>query len=239
MPEDNSCQQLSADSPVNVRGLLINRQATGSSSTHAQSQCRTSASQMQFPWKLTLHWVTVFVLLFLFDFFLSFLHVCLVLLFLCVCVWFFQLSQSQSPETGSRRHSSHSQWTWQWSKLSVFCTPACVHLETRSQQFQPTDTKMGMTLWKKASKLQVTWSFLAASSFSFCSRRHHALPHLSARSPSKQYPCLSGWTDHSRSDLSDLGEWNVGHFLSPLLFPTGNLCCDAQACPCSESSSSL
>ena len=33
--------------------------------------------------------------------------------------------------------------------------------------------------------------------------------------------------------------WNVGRFVSPLLFPSGDQCCDALACPCSESSSSL
>ena len=33
--------------------------------------------------------------------------------------------------------------------------------------------------------------------------------------------------------------WNVGRFLSPLLFPSGHQCCDALACPCSESSSSF
>ena len=32
---------------------------------------------------------------------------------------------------------------------------------------------------------------------------------------------------------------NVGHLLSPLLFPSGDHCCDALACPCLESPSSL
>ena len=41
-------------------------------------------------------------------------------------------------------------------------------------------------------------------------------------------------TDRSRP-------WRVEcrHFLSPLLFPSGDQCCDAPACPCLESSSSL
>ena len=33
--------------------------------------------------------------------------------------------------------------------------------------------------------------------------------------------------------------WNIGCFLSPLLFPAGDQCSDALACPCSESSSSF
>ena len=37
----------------------------------------------------------------------------------------------------------------------------------------------------------------------------------------------------------DLGGWNVGRFLSPLLFASDDQCCDAVVCPCSESSSSL
>ena len=36
-----------------------------------------------------------------------------------------------------------------------------------------------------------------------------------------------------------LGGWNVSRFLSPLLFPSGDQCCDTLACPCSECSSSL
>ena len=42
-------------------------------------------------------------------------------------------------------------------------------------------------------------------------------------------------TDH----IPHLGGWNVGHFLSPLLFPSGDQCCDALAFPCSENSSNL
>ena len=34
--------------------------------------------------------------------------------------------------------------------------------------------------------------------------------------------------------ILDLGGWNVGRFLSALLFPSGDQCCDALACPCSE-----
>ena len=66
----------------------------------------------------------------------------------------------------------------------------------------------------------------------------HALPHLSLvlpRLPSKQCQCLS-----CRIEIvPDLGGWNVDCFLSPLLFPLGDQCCDALACPFSESSSSL
>ena len=40
--------------------------------------------------------------------------------------------------------------------------------------------------------------------------------------------------DHSRP-----WEWNIGLFISPLFFPSGDQCYDALACPCSESSSSL
>ena len=41
------------------------------------------------------------------------------------------------------------------------------------------------------------------------------------------------------TDRSQLQRVNVGCFLSPLLFPPGDQCCDALACPCSESSSSF
>ena len=34
------------------------------------------------------------------------------------------------------------------------------------------------------------------------------------------------------TDRSQLGGWNVSCFLSPLLFPSGNQCCDALACLC-------
>ena len=37
----------------------------------------------------------------------------------------------------------------------------------------------------------------------------------------------------------DLGGWNVGRFITPLLFPSGDQCCDALACPRWESSWSL
>ena len=62
-------------------------------------------------------------------------------------------------------------------------------------------------------------------------------PSLSSlpRLPSKQCQYLPGWTQIT----VDLGGWNVGRFLSPLLFPSGGQCCDALACPCWESSSSL
>ena len=85
------------------------------------------------------------------------------------------------------------------------------------------------------------------TSFSFSSRCHHsALKGLSIHAPpclsavfpilpSKQCQCLSGWTQF----ISDLGGWNVCHFLSLLLFPSGDQCCDALACPCSEGSTSL
>ena len=71
-------------------------------------------------------------------------------------------------------------------------------------------------------------------SFSFSSRWHRSArkgPYalrpsaVSARLPSKQCQYLSGWT---QIDL-DLGGWNVGRFLSPLLFPSGDQCCDALA----------
>ena len=58
---------------------------------------------------------------------------------------------------------------------------------------------------------------------------------VSPRLPSKQCQCLSGRTQI----VPDLERWNVGRFLSPLLFPSGDQCCDALACPCSENSSSL
>ena len=53
--------------------------------------------------------------------------------------------------------------------------------------------------------------------------------------PSKQCQYLSGWTQI----VLGLGGWNVGRFFSPLLFPSGGQCCDALACPCWESCSSL
>ena len=53
--------------------------------------------------------------------------------------------------------------------------------------------------------------------------------------PSKQCQCLSGWTQI----IAGLGVWKVSLFLSPLLFPSGDQCCAALACPCSEFSSSL
>ena len=66
----------------------------------------------------------------------------------------------------------------------------------------------------------------------------HAPSRLSAvspRLPSKQRQYLPSWTQIVLS----LGGWNVGRFLSPLLFSSGGQCCDALACPCSKSSSSL
>ena len=39
--------------------------------------------------------------------------------------------------------------------------------------------------------------------------------------------------------VPDLGGRNVGRFLSPLLFRSGDQCCNALACPCRESSLSL
>ena len=70
-------------------------------------------------------------------------------------------------------------------------------------------------------------------SFSFSFRWHHS----AQEGPYTRHPVsqqLSGWTGHSRP-------WkvNVGCFLSPLLFPLGDKCCDALACPCSGGSSSL
>ena len=85
-------------------------------------------------------------------------------------------------------------------------------------------------------------------SFSFSSRWRrsarngpYALHPVSQQSPqgcprnSANNNYLFGWT----RIVLDLGEWNVGRFLSPLLFPSGDHCCDAPACPCSDSSSSL
>ena len=66
-------------------------------------------------------------------------------------------------------------------------------------------------------------------------RRSAPYSAVSPRLPSKQCQYLSGWTQIA----IDLGGWNVNLFLSPLLFPLGDQCCDALACPCCESSSSL
>ena len=65
-----------------------------------------------------------------------------------------------------------------------------------------------------------------------------ALPRLSAvslRLSSKQFQCLSGWTQIVPAPWAS----NVGFFLSPLVFPFGDQCCDAMPCTSSESSSSL
>ena len=64
---------------------------------------------------------------------------------------------------------------------------------------------------------------------SHCSERSiRAPPRLSSAFlglPSRQCQCLSGWTQI----VSDLGGWNVGRFLCPLLFPSGDQYCDAPA----------
>ena len=62
---------------------------------------------------------------------------------------------------------------------------------------------------------------------------HHFPPFSLFPSPMSEY--LSGWTQI----VLDLGGWNVGGFLSPLHFTSGDQCCDTLACPCWESSSSL
>ena len=66
-------------------------------------------------------------------------------------------------------------------------------------------------------------------------RTPSGLSAVSPRLPSKQWQYLSRWTQI----VLDLGGWNVSRFLPPLLFPSGDQCCDALACPCSESPSSL
>ena len=77
--------------------------------------------------------------------------------------------------------------------------------------------------------------------FSFSSKWHRSVRKgpYALRSVSQQsrqgWQYLSCWTQI----VLDLGGWNVGRFCSPLLFPSGGQCCDALACPCSESSSSL
>ena len=60
---------------------------------------------------------------------------------------------------------------------------------------------------------------------------HESPPRL----PSKQFQYLSGWAQI----VLDLGGWIVGRFLSPLLFPSSDHCCDILAWPWSKSSSSL
>ena len=57
---------------------------------------------------------------------------------------------------------------------------------------------------------------------------------VSSRLPSKRCQHLSGFAQI----FPDLRGRNVGRFLSTLLFPSGDLCCGALACPRSDSSSS-
>ena len=74
-----------------------------------------------------------------------------------------------------------------------------------------------------------------------CSTRigPHALSPVSQQSAqgclSKQYQSWSGWTQI----VPDLGGQIVDHFLSPLLFPSDDQCCDALACSCPEKSPSF
>ena len=57
--------------------------------------------------------------------------------------------------------------------------------------------------------------------------RSARLSAVSPRLPSKQCQYLSGWTQI----VLGLAGWNVGRFLSPLLFPSGDQCRDILACP--------
>ena len=70
-------------------------------------------------------------------------------------------------------------------------------------------------------------------------RKAHTRSALSLSSLPKvgleQCQYLPGWTQI----VLDLGGWNVGRFLSPLLFPSGDQCCDALVCLYWESSSNL
>ena len=52
---------------------------------------------------------------------------------------------------------------------------------------------------------------------------------------SKQYQC---WASETQI-IPGLRGWNVGHLLTPLVFPLGDQNCSAVVCPCWESSSSL
>ena len=77
-------------------------------------------------------------------------------------------------------------------------------------------------------------------SFSFCSRwRQSALKGPYVLHPVSQQS-LRGCPQNSASvclvDHRLFIGWNVGRFLCPLLFPSGDQYCDALACPCSESS---
>ena len=103
---------------------------------------------------------------------------------------------------------------------------------------RPEKKKTKLMQQRKKKERTVSFSVSNHNDIIVLQRPIRTPPHLSgvsSRLPSKQCQCLSGWTQI----VLDLGGWNVGRFLSPLLFPSGDECCDALACPCSGSSSSL
>ena len=109
--------------------------------------------------------------------------------------------------------------------------------------------KQKMTATKHIIKMKVSVSVSV-----FCSRWHRSdqkgpymLYPISQQSPQGCPPnsanvCVAEQRSFRTSEcgiLIHFGAWSLGHFVSPLLFPSGDQCCSNLACWCSVSSSSL